>query len=213
MIIQRDTVGRIRRNKNGQYYFQTRFEDRTVVRARRGDWWTESALRALKRQQNSRPIGLLNLDELSWWMYRGKIYLTSGHPRPTEVANFLDALRIMANFSREPAFPEDTAFRFKTVGKRKPPGVPIAEITGPAAAQPPAASPTKKPRIPAREYIPERVKIFVWRRDGGQCVKCRSRNRLEFDHVIPVAKGGSNTARNLQLLCERCNRKKGTAIA
>ncbi len=65
---------------------------------------------------------------------------------------------------------------------------------------------------PVRPPIPDNVKIFVWNRDGGRCVKCRSNRRLEFDHVISVALGGANTARNLQLLCETCNRSKGAAI-
>lgn len=63
-----------------------------------------------------------------------------------------------------------------------------------------------------RERIPDRVKALVWNRDGGRCVKCGSQNRLEFDHIIPVSKGGSNTERNLQLLCQQCNRSKGTYI-
>ena len=57
-----------------------------------------------------------------------------------------------------------------------------------------------------REPIPDSVRLFVWQRDRGQCVKCTSRERLEFDHIIPVASGGSNTERNIQLLCESCNR-------
>jgi len=65
---------------------------------------------------------------------------------------------------------------------------------------------------PARAVIPDEVKVFVWNRDGGRCVRCGSNQRLEFDHVIPVALGGANTARNLQLLCETCNRSKGAAI-
>jgi hypothetical protein len=71
-----------------------------------------------------------------------------------------------------------------------------------------AAATTKTPR----EKIPDSVKIFVWQRDQGRCVNCGSQERLEFDHIIPIAKGGSNTARNLQLLCERCNRSKGASI-
>ncbi len=63
-----------------------------------------------------------------------------------------------------------------------------------------------------RQPIPDDVKIFVWKRDGGQCVKCGSQEKLEFDHIVPHAKGGSNTARNIQLLCENCNRLKGANI-
>jgi HNH endonuclease len=63
-----------------------------------------------------------------------------------------------------------------------------------------------------REPIPESVRLFVWQRDKGQCVKCGSRERLEFDHVIPIVAGGSNTERNIQLLCEPCNRSKGSTI-
>lgn len=69
------------------------------------------------------------------------------------------------------------------------------------------------PADPRREAIADEVKAFVWNRDGGCCVKCGGRERLEFDHIIPVSMGGANTARNLQLLCEPCNRAKGAALA
>ena len=63
-----------------------------------------------------------------------------------------------------------------------------------------------------REPIPEDVKFEVWRRDGGKCVICGSQKNLEFDHIIPFSKGGSSTARNLQLLCQDCNRHKSDKI-
>lgn len=73
---------------------------------------------------------------------------------------------------------------------------------------------TKEPsRKPIREPIPDKEKIFVWNRDGGKCVNCGSNEKLEYDHIIPLSKGGSNTARNIQLLCENCNRSKGANIA
>lgn len=67
-------------------------------------------------------------------------------------------------------------------------------------------------RETTRERIPADVQIYVWRRDEGKCVQCGSQERLEYDHIIPVIKGGSNTERNIQLLCEACNRKKGDRI-
>ena len=64
----------------------------------------------------------------------------------------------------------------------------------------------------SRAPIPEAVRSEVWRRDGGRCVKCGSKENLQFDHIIPVARGGATSAQNLQLLCQQCNRVKGARI-
>ena len=69
-------------------------------------------------------------------------------------------------------------------------------------------------RLPSarRERIPDSVRLFVWQRDSGVCIRCGTNQKLEFDHIIPVAEGGTNTERNIQLLCETCNRQKGKRI-
>jgi len=64
----------------------------------------------------------------------------------------------------------------------------------------------------ARRHIPDNVKVEVWARDGGSCVRCGARDYLEYDHIIPVSKGGANTAKNVQLLCRRCNLAKGAEV-
>ena len=71
---------------------------------------------------------------------------------------------------------------------------------------------TKEDDDSRRERIPDDTQIFVWKRDGGACVKCGSKENLAFDHIIPHSRGGSNSRRNLQLLCDSCNSKKGNKI-
>lgn len=61
-------------------------------------------------------------------------------------------------------------------------------------------------------HIPRDVRQRVWQLYGGQCADCGARDYLEFDHIVPVAKGGSNSDKNVQLLCRKCNQKKSDKI-
>jgi 5-methylcytosine-specific restriction endonuclease McrA len=68
------------------------------------------------------------------------------------------------------------------------------------------------PQPSSRGAIPDDVKQYVWARDGGRCRSCGSGVELQFDHVIPIALGGSSVADNLQVLCGPCNRRKGAGL-
>jgi hypothetical protein len=75
------------------------------------------------------------------------------------------------------------------------------------------SQPLELPTKPRRS-IPRAIKIAVWRRDGGKCVVCSARDKLHFDHIVPISKGGaSNTADNIQLLCAHHNLAKGTRLS
>lgn len=60
----------------------------------------------------------------------------------------------------------------------------------------------------------EKIKL----RDNFCCKKCSLSIRdeknllLEIDHIIPLSKGGITSENNLQTLCWRCNRTKGSKI-
>lgn len=75
-----------------------------------------------------------------------------------------------------------------------------------------SSMPQASPKKPRRQAIPRAIQREVWQRDGGECVECASKAKLCFDHIVPFSKGGSNTVRNLQLLCEFCNLSKGNRI-
>ncbi len=61
--------------------------------------------------------------------------------------------------------------------------------------------------------IPSHVKLEVWKRDKGCCVRCGSSKNLHFDHIIPYSLGGSSKdAKNIQLLCAAHNLAKHDSI-
>jgi HNH endonuclease len=67
--------------------------------------------------------------------------------------------------------------------------------------------------LSTNRIIPTAVKLEVWKRDKGRCVKCGRRDNLHFDHVLPYSKGGSSlVAENIQLLCARHNLAKRDKI-
>jgi 5-methylcytosine-specific restriction endonuclease McrA len=45
-------------------------------------------------------------------------------------------------------------------------------------------------------------------RQCGRCAHCRRDRPLTVDHIIPLARGGSNHIHNIQLLCRSCNSRK-----
>lgn len=89
------------------------------------------------------------------------------------------------------------------LGEKQPLGLSLVD----AKELPTPPEPKKR-----REAIPRAVQREVWQRDGGRCVECETKERLCFDHIVPFSRGGSNTVRNIQLLCERCNLSKGNRI-
>lgn len=61
--------------------------------------------------------------------------------------------------------------------------------------------------------IPSEVKKEVWKRDKGICVLCGSNKNLHFDHDLPFSRGGASlTAKNIRLLCAKCNLAKSNKI-
>jgi len=67
--------------------------------------------------------------------------------------------------------------------------------------------------LPHNRMIPTSVKIEVWARDKGKCVKCGSTENLHYDHDLPFSKGGTSlTAQNVRILCMKCNLNKSNKI-
>lgn len=51
------------------------------------------------------------------------------------------------------------------------------------------------------------IRKRILRRDGGKCRYC-GRPADEVDHVVPIARGGSDDDSNLVAACGKCNREK-----
>lgn len=81
------------------------------------------------------------------------------------------------------------------------------------------AKPAAIPRRAAPERMTADVRRRVWERDAGRCQWplegggiCGSSLRLEFDHKVPRALGGSPDAANVRLLCRFHNQRAARAV-
>jgi 5-methylcytosine-specific restriction endonuclease McrA len=64
-----------------------------------------------------------------------------------------------------------------------------------------------------RLRLSDSVRAQVLLRDGARCRRCGSTLVLEVDHIEPLRSGGDDDFNNLQTLCRRCNRRKGSRTA
>lgn len=48
---------------------------------------------------------------------------------------------------------------------------------------------------------------------GAACLKCGVVKTLQWDHVVPLSRGGEHSIRNLQRLCRKCNERKQARTA
>ena len=65
---------------------------------------------------------------------------------------------------------------------------------------------------PLRRRIGKRERELLFKEQRGKCMYCGKKMGLAYfhvDHKSPVARGGSNSISNLQLLCAPCNTRKG----
>lgn len=69
-----------------------------------------------------------------------------------------------------------------------------------------------KKRTSGGTHTPEQIKALA-KRQKYRCANpaCRAsiREKYHADHIIPLALGGSNSIKNIQLLCPPCNYRKG----
>ena len=75
--------------------------------------------------------------------------------------------------------------------------------------------PQKEDTSKKSRAISLRKRFFVLKRDGFTCCMCGANGpgvKPEVDHIVPVAKGGTDALDNLRTLCFNCNRGKRDSI-
>ena len=70
-------------------------------------------------------------------------------------------------------------------------------------------------QLDERRMFTEEQKIQIYHRDQGICKGCGkyvSEYNWHADHIIPWVKGGCTEVENGQVLCVKCNIKKGARL-
>jgi hypothetical protein len=130
--------------------------------------------------QRTTPVRLAAKNGLRWWWYRDRFWWADAKRSPHEVESTILMLDLASLYQRE---------AFERVR---------AEILG------------SNGLAPAEDAVPEHVGREVWIRDRGCCVDCGAASSLAFDHLLPLAAGGTNTPPNLELRCRACLLRRRT---
>ena len=132
----------------------------------------------LSNVQHATPVLLTARNGRHWWWHRDRFWWVDSGLGASEIASTILALDLSSQSQRE-GFEQAQA-----------------ELAG------------KFDHASAEDAVPDDVRREVWIRDRGRCVDCGVASSLAFDHVLPLAVGGSNTAPNLELRCRPCQLRR-----
>ena len=69
---------------------------------------------------------------------------------------------------------------------------------------------TRKRRVGSASNVGKDARRICWIRQMGECGLCGTGMGVtEFDHIIPLCKGGPHSLENVHLVHPECNRAKG----
>ena len=63
-----------------------------------------------------------------------------------------------------------------------------------------------------RKTISRKIRSMILKKYNYKCIKCGSTENLTLDHIKPFSRNGTDDENNLQILCKKCNSKKGSRI-
>ena len=137
----------------------------------------------LRAVQRSEPVRIAQSGPRVWWWFEGAFYWESGSYSDRDV------LALIRDRQRRAAQKLERAHLLLNIDEGR----------------------ESRPRG-RRDPMPREVRRVVFERDGGECAECGGTFDLQYDHIIPVARGGASSVENLQLLCGDCNRHKSADI-
>lgn len=73
--------------------------------------------------------------------------------------------------------------------------------------------PGPAPKINCDVCGQERSLLKSGKKADGKCAACGTKGKMTKDHIIPLSRGGTDFAYNLQPMCLGCNIRKATSIA
>jgi hypothetical protein len=160
-----------------------RVDTATVYRihsARHHLTWSARRYQRLARRQRSEPVLLARKGGLAWWWYLDRFWWADA----SVGARALEASVLTGDYASQRQRASLERARAGLVGR-----------SGALSVQ---------------DFVPDQIRREVWLRDHGRCVDCGTLTGLAFDHILPLAAGGSNMAQNLELRCQPCQTRRRT---